>query len=380
MHTVTRLGVVLLTSWSCGSSAQPLATERDFLPTDKNAVVQVLAPRQRVAAVSASPSQVQEDVRALIMQSRQSADPRFLGRAQALLMPWWNRADAPTELAILQATIEQSRHLFDNARKTLVRVNKAQPRNSQALLTLATIERVTGNYLLAGFYCEQLAVSGASVYALACLEETRSLQGKQLAGDVFFRLASQQTDRATKAWLLSLAAEHAERVGNDTLAEAHYKASLQIDPDVYTSLAFSDLLLRTGKVPAALLALQALPDSDAVVLRRAHALTILGDYQASMRLQQELRERFEAMRMRAEDSRLHGRELALFALWLEKNPVKALAIAESSLAVQKEPLDWWVYLASARATGDATALAAAKRQFESSGLADRRVRALLEPT
>jgi hypothetical protein len=65
-------------------------------------------------------------------------------------------------------------------------------------------------------------------------------------------------------------------------------------------------------------------------------------------------------------------------LWLDDNPVKAFAIAQSSLVIQKEPLDWWLVLASARASGDAASLVLARRQFESAGLVDLRVRRLVE--
>jgi hypothetical protein len=379
MYFLTRLAWLLFVCWSWGSPAQSLAAVRDFLPENQETVVQVLAPRVRPLPEASSTMQVLSQARDLVEQSRRFADPRFLGRAQALLTPWWNKPDAPTEIAILQATIEQSRHLFADARKTLLRVLKAHPRDSQALLTLSTIERVSGNYLLAKLYCEQLAQSGASLYAQACLHETASLTGKQLeARDGLQRLSSQHSTTSTKAWLLSLAAENAERSGNDRLADSLYKDSLRLDADLYTSLAFADMQLRTGQTRQALSTLQTQPNSDAVLLRRARAQSLLGNTAASSLLVVELRERFEAMRQRADDSRLHGRELALFALWLDNNPVKAFAIAQSSLTIQKEPLDWWVYLSSARASGDATSLLLARRQFESSGLVDLRISRLLE--
>src|ERR1700681_3830204 len=45
--------------------------------------------------------------------ARQTGDTRYWGRAQAALAPWWDRPDAPPDLAVLQATVQQGRHEFD---------------------------------------------------------------------------------------------------------------------------------------------------------------------------------------------------------------------------------------------------------------------------
>jgi hypothetical protein len=99
----------------------------------------------------------------------------------------------------------------------------------------------------------------------------------------------------------------------------------------------------------------------------------LGETAQASRVKLELEERFRAMQLRGEDARLHGREFALYALWIENNPAKALAIAQSSLAIQKEPLDWWVYASSARALGDPAETERAQQLFRASGLVDHRV-------
>ena len=43
---------------------------------------------------------------------RSEADPRYLGRAQAALEPWWNAPTPPVEILVLRATIKQSQHEF----------------------------------------------------------------------------------------------------------------------------------------------------------------------------------------------------------------------------------------------------------------------------
>jgi hypothetical protein len=378
MHSPTRFlpMFVLCAAWC--SPAWSVPTTWDFLPSHRYEVVQVLAARTKPLTSSASIDDVASSARALIEQSRRLSDPRFLGRAQAMLAPWWNRAEAPANLAILQATIEQSRHHFDDARKTLQRILQANPRHAQALLTLATLEKLSGRYALAIHVCEQLQDSGATVYASACTLETKSLLGQSAQAKAGFkRLVDSESNRATRAWLLSLAAENMERAGKNSEARALYLVSLELQADPYTALALTDLYLRDRQWGAAYQSLRGQAESDAVLIRRAFALQQAGEHAQAQAIVLTLEERFRAMHARGEESRFHGREFALYALWIERNPAKALAISQSNLSLQKEPLDWWVYAASAQALGDSLEIDRVRQLFGASGLVDLRVSALL---
>src|SRR5437868_1990140 len=45
-----------------------------------------------------------------IEAARETGDPRFLGQAQAALLPWWNLVEPPAQALLLRATIKQSTH------------------------------------------------------------------------------------------------------------------------------------------------------------------------------------------------------------------------------------------------------------------------------
>jgi len=81
-----------------------------------------------------------------IKLSRERSDPRYLGHAQAALAPWWNAVDAPTEVLVLRATIEQSLHDFEAALADLDRVLERAPNDVQAWLTRPTILTVPARY------------------------------------------------------------------------------------------------------------------------------------------------------------------------------------------------------------------------------------------
>lgn len=360
------LGLGLLAATTCA---------RDFLPTQDAQVVERLAPRVRPTA--SSHEAVAAAAQQAIALARHSSDPRLLGRAEALLAPWWDRADAPPALAVLQATVQQSRHAFEPARRTLQAALARDAQQPQGWLTLATLERVAGRYDAALAACQAVGRSGARLHAAACMLETQSLQGRfEEARRGFVALQSQAPDAPTRAWLDSLRAESEERAGRDAEAARAYQASLAADSDGYTALAHADQQLRLQQPAAALHALADQPASDAVLLRRAAALRQRGDAQWRA-LSSELTQRFAALDARGDDPALHARERALAALWLQDDPARAWAAAQQNLRVQKEPLDWWLALASAQRAGDAAGLARLRGELAATGLHDARLNALL---
>src|SRR5690349_18702621 len=98
-----------------------------------------------------------ELARGPIERCRQEADPRYLGRAQAVLAPWWGTARPPTEVLVLRGTIRQSQHDFTNALADLQIALAQAPHNAQAWLTRATILTVLGEYPEAKRACVPLA-------------------------------------------------------------------------------------------------------------------------------------------------------------------------------------------------------------------------------
>ena len=329
---------------------------------------------ERVSAAPATPQAAATTAQRWITLSRETADPRYLGRAQAALARWWGQADAPADLLVLQATVEQGRHEFSAARATLERALQTNPAQVQGWLTLATLERVAARYEAAEAACRNVARHGAALYATACLLETRSLQGQHDAARNGFTALRQQVagDAAQRAWIGSLLAESEERAGRDDAADAAYRRSLADAPDGYTALAYADQLLRRNRASAALEVLRHQPDSDSVLLRRAQALRLTGDA-AWQPLARDLEARFAAIEARGEGLDAHARERALLALWLQGQPAAAWKAARTNLSLQKEPLDWWLALQTSEQSGDAAAHQAVRQALQQAGLQDVRL-------
>nr|WP_315209943.1 tetratricopeptide repeat protein [uncultured Albidiferax sp.] len=333
--------------------------------------------RVRPAAVApaiADPVTAATQARAHIATARQTGDTRYWGRAQAVLAPWWDQANAPVDLAVLQATVQQGRHDFQAARRILQAAVLRAPGHAQGWLNLASLERLSGHYPEALRACEAVARAGQNLYALACQLETQSLQGQwDAARKGLTQLLAATQDPAQISWLQSLLAESEERAGRDDAARTAYQRSLQAQPDLYTSIALSDLLLRTGQTAQALAVLQPLPPTDAVLLRQATAMRRL-DNPAWKTLRATLGEWNGELARRGDDLTLHGREQALVALWLDGDAPAALRIARRNLDLQREPIDWWVALQSARQAKDTAAVQQLHKDMQQVGIVDARSR------
>ncbi|RYX98000.1 MAG: hypothetical protein EOO28_00190 [Comamonadaceae bacterium] len=382
MHFSSRLVLMLA---ACASLHTPSFAVEAVKPARDDEVIEVLpaVTSQRPpakASRSKPPAPGAAEAARIALQdisvARQTGDTRYWGRAQSVLAPWWDKPDAPADLAVLQATVQQGRHEFDTSRVVLTATLARTPGHAQGWLNLASLERLSGRYAESLVACEAVGRAGqgsAALYAEACRLETASLQGRQAqAVKGFQALLDQTRDAGQRSWLLSLAAENLERYGQDAAAARAYAASLAAEHDLYTAIAFSDLLLRTGKNAEALKLLTPLPATDAVVLRMATAHKRLGDtgWQAERAV---LTTRVDELRRRGDDVGLHGRELALAALWLDEDAPAALAFARTNLRLQREPVDWWVALKSARLANDSAALAELQGSLKASGLQDVRL-------
>ncbi len=327
----------------------------------------------------------------LIEISRSTGDPRYLGRAQSTLGELWNSTRAPTEAIILQATIEQGRHEFDAAKKTLIRAiaqsNTArtglQNTIPQAWLTLATLERISGNYPEAMKACQQVIDAGVVVYGQACALETDSHLGehqKATAGLIQQVAKINKTDlneRAKHAFVLSLLAEAHERSGKPELAAVAYDQSLTLELDLYTAIAAADLALRRTtsielNAKRALTLLAQLNDTDAVLIRRALAYKRLNN-PAWKTLTNDLQLRFSQIASRGDDAKAHAREVALIELWLTENFTTSLSWALTNLERQRESIDWWVALQAATKENNTSAVQSILQRLKATQLSDARL-------
>ena len=312
-------------------------------------------------------------------QARDQGEPRFAGRALAVLQAWPDVSKAPDEVVLMLATVQQFLHDFDGSAGNLEQLVQRRPSHAQAWLTLATIRRVQGRYADSDKACRALAaIPAAALYAQACEAENLGLRGEFAKSRESMRqlLATPQLPSGTQTWLLTTLAETEARAGRNAEAEKTYRAALRLQPDDYTSLSLADFLMDLGRPADAMEVLKRMSRTDAVVLRLAMAGTRLKAPGAA-RDAQEMRDRVTQANLRPQAQTLHAREQAMFALVVENQPERALGLARTNVTLQREPIDVLLLAQAARAAGQPEAVREAERLRNEIGLKDARLDALL---
>ncbi len=287
---------------------------------------------------------------AYVDYGRQVGDAHYAGYAEAVIAPWLAAASPPAQILVTQATILQYRHQFSDARVLLARALKADSREAQAWLTLATLDMVQGDYTAAGKDCVQVSASAGFQWGLACSANLRSYTGNARQSLLLLQQAGfggGHLPPGQQAWLQGLMAESALRLGDWPLAEKYYRAALALAPqDNFLLVSFADLLLDRGRPAEVLPLLATHSQSDTAFLRIVLAEAAMHAKQTQLDTW-TMAARFEALRLRGSD--FFGREQARFALELQHDPATALDLARRNWQVQREPWDTRLLLEAALA-------------------------------
>ena len=372
-----------LTAASFVAPNRASAATQTYVPADAATIVahvptrdpQEIAERQ---ALAAAPDRVELAVdlaREEIQRARTLSDPRYLGRAQALLARWWNLPSPPPDVLLLRATIEQSLHQFDPARADLDALLAIRPDDAQAHLTRAVVATVRADYAAARESCAALRRIASPLVAATCQAPLDAL-----AGDVngayahLAELIDARSPASLRTWAMTTLAELAIQKGDDSLAASHLDRVLALDPDdAYARAALADALLPTDPAAASQL-LAGYEQIDTLLVRRAIAESRAHGPEAT-KLAQMMRDRFAAAAQRQD--RVHLREEAMFVLYVESDAPRALEIARDNWFVQKELADGRLL---AEAAVEARNVAAAQPVVEwarATGVHDARLDALL---
>lgn len=296
-------------------------------------------------------------------------DPRYIGYAQAALAPWWNLPDPPAAARVMRAIILQFDHQFDAARADLGAAVKSEPANGEAWAWSAAIDMVQARYPEARAACQQLTRHASPLIGTACMAYVDSITGDATAAAESIRLALRDNPRASAGellWALTRLAEIEDRRGDFSRAEEAYRRALglQLD-DGYLLAAYADFLLDRGRPAEVLVLLKNSTRSDVLLLRLALAAKAL-NAPTLAGWERDLASRFDAARLRGD--KLHQKEEARFALGVQGDAPKALALARENYALQREPADARVLLEAALAAGQPAAAEPALHWMAASGI------------
>lgn len=380
---LSRLLVLLLGGFALRTDGVPrVPTDDDEVLERVPRVVGWHAARARSVAARAPDAAVAvAEARRWLELNRAEADPRYLGRAQAVLAPWWQQKEPPIEILLLRATVRQSLHDFSGALADLDQLLRVDPSNAQAWLIKSSIHTLRGEWSEA---CDAVVpltrltsrlVSTAAAASVLCVRGQAMEASRLLRGAL---LDEPSAPTAVRLWAWTLLGEIATGLERDADAEECFREALKLGHrDAYLVSAYSDFLLGRQRFAEAAVLLEPWSGSDNLLLRLAIAESHLTPRpEAFARHLEILGERFAAARSRGEAT--HQREEARYQLELQHDPRTALELARANWKVQKEPADTKILLESALAVQDATALDQVREWLDASRLEDRRLRRLLE--
>lgn len=312
-------------------------------------------------------------------------DPRYVGHAQAALGPWWSEPAPPPAVRVQRAKLLQYGHRFDEALADLAAVLEADPLDAEAWASSAAIRMVRADYAGARRDCQALAPLTTPLLALACAAYADSMSGKideaARALEAALAAAPSDTPAAERLWALTRQAEIEDRRGSDVAAEAAFKAALALGlPDVYLLAAYADFLLDRERAADALKLLttprggaQDSARSDVLLLRLALAAKATNDPRAAA-WARELGARFDAARARGDTT--HEKEESRYALALQGDAKRALALARSNFELQREAADARALLEAALAAREPAAAEPALKWLRDHGVQGMALRRL----
>jgi tetratricopeptide (TPR) repeat protein len=353
--------LLLLASHTAGAAPR--------LPTSDSEVLETVRPRtdpvsvelrllaEQVRQNPADPRRAILLARRYISLGRSLSDPRQMGRAEAVLAPWFAQTPMLLEIRFLRAALRQYAHDFDGALGDLDSVIVGAPNAAEPVLARANLRLLRGDMAGAAADCASLDGRTTALVAATCRASVQGMTGQGAAARSAIAAAlatpAPQDSVAVRVWALNLAGSIAARMGDAGDAERQFLAALALAPDdVATRSAHADLLLDTGRAAQARALLEREAGSDPVLLRLAIAATLTRAADADA-LTGRMLDRLDEARRRGDAS--HLREAARAHLDLRPDPRRALDFARRNWAIQREPEDARLLLAAAVLAGQPAA-------------------------
>ena len=394
MRSAHRLASRILTAASLNAAFLGAAFAAPFVPTSDAQVLERLPsrasdPRARElqdlrSAWRGNPKDLGASVklaRAYFNAVAAEGDPRYIGYAQAALAPWWDLPQAPTDVRVLRAILNQFDHRFEEALVDLDAAIASQPNNVEAWSWRAAIHMVQANYPQARRSCEALAPLTSPLIAAACAAQVDATTGRAAEAAVALRKALQAASTVTTAtqisntakasqrlWVLTRLAETEERRGAYPQAEAAFREALALNiSDIYLLAAYADFLLDQGRAAEVPALLKDRGRADVLLLRQALAAQALNSPDAAA-LARELGARFDAARLRGDVTHRKEESRYVRAFGGAVGTANALKLGIKNFEEQREPADARILMEAAIAAKDPAAAEPALKWMTQSGI------------
>ncbi|MEO0530668.1 MAG: hypothetical protein AAF266_08835 [Planctomycetota bacterium] len=332
--------------------AGPIVAGKPYVPADESEVLETLptiifAQRDKVALLrerlSSEPGN--EQLAATIAQhyvdvGKSEGDPRFFGYARAAIQRWWDEPTASASLLRVRAKLKETDHRYQAALDDLGVLLEATPGDQQALVEVANINRVLGEYAAAREASDALGDASESIPAMVASVPLLAVTGEAKEADAL--LAAQRERIADEVpdvlpWFHTMRAEIARSLGREADAETHYRTGLKVSPwNSYLKRSYADFLIDRDRPEEALAMLGDDLRDNGSLLRAAIAARMAGKAGLAGMWSEQLCDRFAETRLRGDLP--HGRYEARYELEFG-DARTALDLALANWGRQKEYRD-----------------------------------------
>ena len=336
-----------------------------YVPDDDSAVLEVLPDflvggRDKFVEIQDRLRENPDDellarraARLMVTAGEEYSDPRFFGLARTVIDPWWTRESVPVQILLLRAKLKEKNQLYDEAITDLIQVSSQDPTNSQALIDLARLYSLQGQYGDARVAAKQLKeIAGDVAYQVCVIPIDVRTGHSKTALEEIERISPDFETRFAVAltWLRRWQAELAKITGNSDQADKFYRQGIDEDPtSVVIKLAYADFLIQRGDCESVI---DMFPDQlkeIRVLLRVAIAARKTGHVELANQYTEKLTAHFDAMRQRG-DGRDQGIAARYYLDLLDK-PKLALEEALANWEKRKGLDDSQLVLRAALAAG-----------------------------
>lgn len=286
-------------------------------------------------------------VNTLMQRAYLQGDSRALGQAEKLMQG--SQQPNSIENLLLSARVAQASHRFDYAKQLLLNVIQLDPQQYDAMLQLANIERLQGQFQSSLKYCAGLPAEELLVYRFGCEYQVKAMQQdlttlKQISAPLGKLLP--QLPQADQEWLANIQLEIATRFNDTTLAKQ--ALAYLSDNNLPNAIAKANWYIKQKQPLQVLSIFKNYRYHDGALIRIIQSKQQLKDASAKTDLAL-LSSRMQQLQARKEQ--IHLREEAQYLLLKGQNQ-RGLQIAAQNWQIQRESDDFQVYAALAIATQD----------------------------
>ena len=303
----------------------------------------------------ASPKDLQVSTaaaRTAILAAMRQGDLRWLGNAKAMLEPWWNSQEIPSETLFVRALIRQGTHDFVGALADLDAAIAKDPQQPEFWAWRFALYMVKAEITKARDECAAIGSRFGSTEQSSCdavlLYRTGRPQQAIQVLDRLSRHADYQGANA-KEWLAFHSGEARRVAGNLTGARKIWESHIRAGTAGHgLRVALIELLNSQGLYHEAWKLNDKPPRSDALLVAAIQTAQALNNSQAPT-LVSELTQRLRQQTARGDST--NERPMIKYQLLIQKDAKAALRMAKIAWKTEREPADAHLYAQAAIASG-----------------------------